>query len=70
MCGPDILVAPVVYEGARSRKVYLPADAGWQDANTDRRYDGGRFIDCDAPLDVIPVFLKNGADLPISVQSA
>lgn len=65
MFGPDILVAPVLYEGARSRKVYLPAGAKWKDANRGRMYNGGQWIDCDAPLEIIPLFLKNGADLPI-----
>jgi len=34
MFGPDILVAPVLYKGTRSRKVYLPKDAKWTNANT------------------------------------
>ena len=32
--GDDILVAPVVTEGARERRVYLPAGAAWRDAWT------------------------------------
>ena len=66
MFGPDILVAPVVYKGARSRKVYLPQGAEWTDANTKENYKGGQWIECDAPLDKIPVFLKNGAEIPIN----
>lgn len=34
MFGPDILVAPVVEEGQRQRRVYLPAGASWTDAWT------------------------------------
>jgi len=66
MFGPDILVAPVVYKGARSRKVYLPQGAEWTDANTKENYKGGQWIECGAPLDKIPVFLKNGAEIPIN----
>lgn len=65
MFGPDILVAPVLYEGARKRTVYLSSEAEWKEANTGRIYKGGQYIECDAPINVIPVFLKNGADLPI-----
>ena len=67
MFGPDILVAPVLYEGARKRTIYLPSEAEWKDVNTGRIYKGEQYIECDAPLDVIPVFLKNGADLSIKI---
>lgn len=67
MFGPDILVAPELYEGARKRTIYLPSEAEWKDVNTGRIYKGGQYIECDAPLDVIPVFLKNGADLSIKI---
>lgn len=62
MFGPDILVAPVLYEGASSRRVYLPAGAGWKEASTGTMYGGGQYVDSDAPLEVIPVFFRNGTD--------
>lgn len=65
MFGPDILVAPVVYEGAIHRKVYLPEGAKWTDANNDKTYEGGQWIECKAPLNVIPVFLRDDAKIPI-----
>ncbi len=34
--GPDILVAPILYEGSISRGVYLPEGARWTDAHTGR----------------------------------
>ena len=66
MFGPDILVAPVIEAGAKSRKVYLPAGASWTDAWTGKAYEGGQCIEADAPIDVIPLFLKDGAKLPIA----
>lgn len=66
MFGPDILVAPVLYEGARCRKVYLPKGAKWKEVSTGIVYDGGQHANCSAPLDIMPLFLKNDADLPIS----
>jgi len=65
MFGPNILVAPVLYEGVRSRKVYLPLGADWKDANTDIVYKGGLWIECDAPIDIIPLFIREGANLKI-----
>ena len=36
MYGPDLLVAPILYEGAVSREVYLPEGSKWTDARTGR----------------------------------
>lgn len=58
--GPDILVAPVVYEKARSRKVYLPFGADWTLASTGDIYKGGNTYEVDAPLATLPVFLREG----------
>jgi len=59
MFGPEVLVAPVLYEGLRSRKVYLPTGAQWKDVHSEESYKGGQWIDYDAPLERIPVFLKD-----------
>ncbi len=58
--GDDILVAPVVVEGARERQVYLPAGTAWRDAWTGADHAGGQWITAPAPLDTIPVFLREG----------
>ena len=60
MFGSDILVAPVVYEGARSRKVYLPKGAQWVQAGSGKRYEGGQSYEIDAPIETLPVFLRDG----------
>ncbi|WP_040950099.1 TIM-barrel domain-containing protein [Gorillibacterium massiliense] len=65
MFGPDLLVAPVLHEGARSRAVYLPAGSVWADAYTGVSYQGGISITIDAPLERIPLFLRDGAKLAI-----
>lgn len=65
MFGPDILVAPVLHEGVRFREVYLPKGAKWKDVNTGRTYNGGQYVECDAPLKAIPVFLRDEANWPI-----
>jgi len=58
--GSDILVAPVCYENAMRRKVYLPNGAKWTDARDGKVYDGGITIEADAPIDTLPVFLRDG----------
>ncbi|MDR1419075.1 MAG: glycoside hydrolase family 31 protein [Treponema sp.] len=61
MFGPSYLVAPILYEGERERKVYLPAGQRWTDAWTGESHDGGGIITAAAPLDRIPVFSRDGS---------
>jgi alpha-D-xyloside xylohydrolase len=66
--GPDVLVAPVLEAGARSRSVYLPAGAQWTHAWSGQIHDGGSTIGHqEAPLHEIPVYLRAGADVPVAV---
>ena len=61
LLGRDILVAPVLEEGAVSRSVYLPEDI-WVDFWTKEEYRGGHYT-VQAPLGRIPVFVRKGAAL-------
>lgn len=65
MFGPDVLVAPVMELGARERTLYLPKGAEWKDAVSGKLYEGGRTVTVDAPLSVIPVFVRDGKDIKI-----
>lgn len=65
MFGPDLLVAPVLHEGERTRHIYLPQGADWTECATKRVHEGGQWITSEAPLSEIPLFLRDGADLPI-----
>ncbi len=67
MFGPDIMVAPVLYEGMRSRKVYLPAGTKWEEVHSGLIHQGGQWIESDAPIGVISVFLRDGMKLPIYI---
>ena len=58
--GPDILVAPVITPGALKRTVYLPEGASWTHAGSGMLYEGGASYEIDAPLDTLPVFLREG----------
>ena len=65
MFGPELLVAPVMQEGAVERELYLPAGTGWTDANTGIKYEGGQRIKVPAPIDIIPVMIKKGSSLKV-----
>jgi alpha-D-xyloside xylohydrolase len=60
MYGADILVAPVCHEHAFSREVYLPVGANWTDARTGKVYEGGQTLMVDAPIETLPIFLRDG----------
>lgn len=64
MFGPDLLVAPVTAAGLETRSVYLPGDAdvNWTDLHTGRVHPGGSRVEADCPVDVIPLFARNGRD--------
>jgi alpha-D-xyloside xylohydrolase len=60
--GPDLLVAPVL-SPVTQRALYLP-EGKWIDYWTGRSFDGKQTISADAPLDRIPLFVRDGAILP------
>jgi alpha-glucosidase (family GH31 glycosyl hydrolase) len=64
MLGSDILVAPVVKEGMRTRGVYLPAGAEWIDWWTGSRLESGKTHYLQAPIDRLPLFIRVGAVVP------
>lgn len=63
MFGDDMLIAPVLHQGETRRSLRLPSGS-WYDYWTGFRYQGGRDITVDAPLNQIPVFVKAGAIIP------
>lgn len=67
LLGTDVLVAPVVRPGQTKRMVYLPAGA-WVDYWTDERLEGGRHVIVDAPLDTLPLFVREGAIVPLASE--
>ena len=63
MIGSDLLVAPILTAGQTQRLVYLPKGI-WYDYWTNKRHDGGTMIKVEAPLDVVPMFVRAGAIIP------
>jgi alpha-D-xyloside xylohydrolase len=63
MFGPDVLVAPVTAQGVRERDVYLPTGASWLDAWTGEPVGQSGWVTAAAPLERIPVYLREGGSL-------
>lgn len=77
MLGPSLLVCPVtepMYYGPDSAPLdrekkwacYLPAGCDWYDFWDERRYEGGRTVVVDAPLDRLPLFVRAGSIIPMA----
>src|SRR5215217_7577424 len=64
MVGNDLLVAPILKPDVTRRLVYLP-EGSWYDYWTNKKYAGGTMITVDAPLDVVPMFVRAGAIIPV-----
>lgn len=70
MLGPDLLVAPVLDEGAVTRAVYLPKNpGGWHDWHDGTHFEGGRTVTVAAPLGRLPLFARAGAIVPVEDES-
>ena len=65
MFGPDLLVSPVMEAGADSRRLYLPAGTRGADAYPTQVYEGGQWVTVPAPIDIIPVMVREGKEYQI-----
>ena len=62
--GRNVMVAPVMQQGAVSRQITFP-DGTWVDMNhPERRYEGHSTINYDAPIEVLPLFVRAGSFIP------
>ncbi|WP_284638236.1 TIM-barrel domain-containing protein [Paenibacillus silviterrae] len=62
LMGDDLLVAPV-FAGEHERDVLLPPGV-WYGFETGERFEGGRIVHVQAPLERIPIFVREGAVIP------
>ena len=63
MLGENMLVAPVLYEGERSKTIYLPKGS-WFNYFTMEKLQGGKWYKLPCELDEILVFVKEGSIIP------
>jgi alpha-glucosidase (family GH31 glycosyl hydrolase) len=65
--GDALLVAPITQAGATGRRVFLPP-GDWLDYWTGEHYAGDRVIDYAAPPEVLPLFVRAGAIIPMQPE--
>jgi len=65
MFGPDIMVCPVYTYKATSRNAYFPANTNWYDFESNKHIAGGQTLNISAPYERIPLYVKEGAILPM-----
>lgn len=63
--GADLLVAPVLEKGAKTRKLYLP-EGNWYDFRTGVKTAGKQWLDYPVTIENIPVFVREGAMIPMT----
>ena len=77
MLGRAFLVCPVtkpMYFEANSKPIdvpktqqcYLPSSASWVDFWTGKQYCGGQYVEAQAPLDQMPLYVRAGAIIPMA----
>lgn len=64
LCGPDLLVSPVLNPGERQQAVYFPRGR-WYDFHTGAAVSGQGFKRVEAPIEAIPLYIRAGAVLPL-----
>ena len=68
MFGPSLLVAPVTSYKERTKDVYLPSGCGWFDFYSGKYFSGGQKVNVQAPLNKIPLFIKEGSIIPVGPE--
>ncbi len=66
--GDNMLVAPVITQGATSRTLYLP-QGNWYPFNGGNAVAGGVSVTVSAPVDSIPVYVPAGSIIPMLTQA-
>ncbi|MCK5141324.1 MAG: DUF5110 domain-containing protein, partial [Candidatus Heimdallarchaeota archaeon] len=61
--GDKMLLAPILKKGRRKREIYLP-QGKWYSFCGKLLLDGGKVHEIDVPLDVVPLFVKEGSIIP------
>ena len=64
LLGENLLVAPILRQGATARSVYLPIGS-WFDFWTGEAVRGGRHILAEAGLETLPIYVRAGSILPM-----
>jgi alpha-D-xyloside xylohydrolase len=66
--GPSLMVCPVYRYNDRQRNVYFPNNGGWYDFYSGEYITGGQSLTVDAPYERIPLFVREGAIIPVGPE--
>lgn len=64
MFGRDLLVCPIVEPDTTETEIYLPS-GNWRDLWRNELITGDQRITVDVPIDSIPVYVRDGARIPV-----
>jgi len=67
LLGRDLLVAPLWSDTEFQREIYLP-EGEWVDFFDETPYTGGQTISYRAPIDRVPMLVRNGAIIPLAPE--
>ena len=56
-------MSPITHAGQTPEKLCCQALTRWTEVTTGITYDGGQTVTCEAPLSVIPLFVREGGSL-------
>jgi alpha-glucosidase len=73
MLGESLLVSPVLNQGQRIKHIYLPQLSDgqhWLDFETRQAYRAGEWHDIQAPMTRLPIFVVQGAQIPVAQPAA
>ena len=65
MVGDYMLVSPVYEDKANERYTYLPKGVKWFNWHNDNKFDGGNWVKVNAPIEILPIFVREGAIIPM-----
>ncbi len=67
LLGTNVLVAPATAPDQQKHRVYLPAvSGGWVLWQTDEVWAGGQWVELEAALDFLPIFIRAGSLIPLA----
>lgn len=65
----DMITTPIEdYSIVKTKEVYLPSGTSWFDFWTGDKFQGGQTIKKEAPLDIIPLYIKAGSIVPFGPE--
>jgi alpha-glucosidase (family GH31 glycosyl hydrolase) len=69
LLGSNLLVSPVLLPNERKKRTYFPASRFYSFYTGEKVEEGEKFLSVDAPLNILPIFFREGFITPIQSNS-